>query len=250
MNAIIETQAFGVPLNPRRLNVDEFHKMISAGIFRREDHVELVNGILIEMHMGEPHKDAIVERRDDGMPLPLWRLTADNFQQMAATGIFKPDERLELVDGEIVQMAPIGGPHAAAVRRLNGIFSRSAATRAIVAVQDPIRLSERIELYPDLALLRPRDDFYGDRHPGPDDVMLVIEVSDATLRYDRRVKLPLYAAAGIPEYWIFDVAGRQAFVFRDPAEGAYRVAETPGLDDPIASALLPDLRLTPREAMG
>ncbi len=193
---------------------------------------------------------SIIER-DVSASLPArWRISVDDFHRMAEAGIFGPDDRVELVDGEIIEMAPIGTKHAACVMWLTEFFVSKARDLAITATQGPLILADEMELYPDLCLLRRRDDFYRMTAPGPQDTLLVIEVSDTTLRYDRQIKLPLYAAAGVPEVWIFDVAQRKAFVFRDPAEGAYRIAETPGLDDPIAPALLPDVRLTPREAIG
>ena len=179
-----------------------------------------------------------------------WRISVDDFHRMAEAGIFGPDDRVELVDGELLAMAPIGTKHAACVMWLTEFFVSKVRDTVITAAQGPLVLADEMELYPDLCLLRRRDDFYRATAPRPHDALLVIEVSDTTLHYDRGEKLRRYAEAGIAEYWIFDVAGRQAFVFRDPAEGAYRVAATPGLDDPIAPVLLPDVRLTPREAMG
>jgi Uma2 family endonuclease len=179
-----------------------------------------------------------------------WRISVDDFHRMAEAGIFGPDDRVELVDGELIAMAPIGTKHAACVAQLARLFWSRSGDRAVIWPQNPLLLAEDMELYPDLVLLRPREDGYTAAVPRPQDALLVIEVSDTTLRYDRGEKLRHYAEAGIAEYWIFDVAGRQTFVFRDPAEGGYRIAETPELDDPIAPVLLPDARLTPREAMG
>ena len=118
---------------------------------------------------------------------------------MAEAGILTADDRVELLDGEIVEKTPIGSRHAAAVDRLTNALTRTLADRAIVRVQNPIRLSERSELQPDLALLRPRPDFYEHAHPGPADVVLVIEVAETSGDVDRLVKVPLYARAGIPE---------------------------------------------------
>jgi Uma2 family endonuclease len=125
---------------------------------------------------------------------------------MAEAGIFTEDDRVELIEGEVVAMSPIGPRHAACVRKLARLIrDRVSSTAAIVDVQDPIRLSEHSEPLPDISILRPRDDFYADGHPGPEDVLVLLEVADASVMYDRNTKLPLYARAGIAEVWLVDL---------------------------------------------
>ena len=132
-------------------------------------------------------------------PLPTRRLlTIEEYDRMGELGILHEDDRIELIDGELVQMTAIGGTHAASVTRLDGWFNARLVGRATVRVQNPIRLPPRTEPEPDIAIVRFRLDFYATKHPEPEDVLLPIEVSDTTLGYDRGVKLPLYAAAGIP----------------------------------------------------
>ncbi len=169
--------------------------------------------------------------------------SVDDYYQMAAVGILRPDERVELIEGEIIEMAPIGSPHAAGVDRGNRVFSRAVGERAIVRVQNPIRLSLRSEPEPDLALVRPRPDFYATGHPGPDDVLLLVEVSDTTLIYDLRVKAPMYAAAGILELWVVDLPNMRLHVFRDPSGGRYRDASVRERGEVIAPRALPDLEV-------
>jgi Uma2 family endonuclease len=147
--------------------------------------------------------------------------TVEEFHQIAEGGIFREDDRLELVDGEIVEMTPVGRQHAACVKRVNEWCVTRVQASAIVSVQDPIVLNDRTELYPDLALLARRDDFYSDSHPGPADVLLVIEVADTTGRYDRGV-VPRYARAGIAEVWVVDLPARAIDVYRQPSGDAYR----------------------------
>jgi Uma2 family endonuclease len=125
---------------------------------------------------------------------------------MAAAGILGADERLELIEGQIVQITPIGSPHASSVKRTTSLFYRLLGDCATISVQDPVRLSNLSEPEPDVAVLRPRADFYAGAHPTPADVLLLVEVVDTTLRYDRRVKLPLYARSGIPEVWLVILA--------------------------------------------
>lgn len=154
------------------------------------------------------------------------RLTADEFHRMAESGILEPGDRLELVAGRIVPMAPIGSLHAACVARLTRLLA-ALPDDVILWVQNPVRVDRHTEVVPDVTLLRARDDFYGASHPDPGDVLLLIEVADTTLDFDRRVKVPAYAAAGIPEAWLVNLPSRRIDVFRRPsvaAAGASRSA--------------------------
>ncbi len=139
---------------------------------------------------------------------------------MAEAGVLREDDRLELVDGEIVEMAPIGHRHATCVRKMTERLTRERK-RWLVDVHNPLSVSPRDELYPDLVLLRPRDDRYAGGIPSVADALLVIEVADTTLRYDRTVKLARYAAAGVQEVWIVDLEGARVWVHRKPLEGDY-----------------------------
>ena len=154
------------------------------------------------------------------------RFTVDEYYRMAEVGILQPTDRVELLDGEVFHMSPIGSRHAACVDRLlaafsAGLASKSADDRPIVRCQSPVRLSQKSEPEPDLTLLRARADFYAEAHPGPSDILLVVEVADSSLGFDRAVKLPLYARAGIPEVWIVEVVERRIEVYREPAEHAF-----------------------------
>jgi Uma2 family endonuclease len=146
--------------------------------------------------------------------------TTKEFRDMVEAGVFQEDDRLELVDGEIVEMSPIGTRHAACVRKLNLIL-RSVGERALVDVQNPLGISEDSDFYPDIVLLKPRSDHYAGRIPLASDTLLVIEVADTTLRFDRSIKKPHYAAAGAPELWIVDLEGSRVWVHRKPLDGDY-----------------------------
>lgn len=171
--------------------------------------------------MGNADSPAVLQRH---------RLTVDEYYRMGQAGVFAPDARVELIEGEVIDMAPIGTRHASAVKKLNALFSAAAQGRAIVAVQDPLRLSDASEPEPDLMLLRPRADFYAQAHPGPADVLLLIEVSDSTAAYDRSVKLDLYARHRIAEVWIVDLDNNVVRFFRHGDGQAYTditASETP-----------------------
>ncbi len=162
------------------------------------------------------------------MPVAVSRrlFTVDQYHKMARSGILSEDDRVELLAGEIVDMSPIGSRHAACVKCLNQIFNESLQGQAVVSVQDPIRLGPRSEPQPDLALLKPRADFYANAHPGPQDVLLIIEVVETSAEVDRKLKLPLYAKAGIPEVWIFELSAKKVEVYRNPSARKYLVSET------------------------
>jgi Uma2 family endonuclease len=148
------------------------------------------------------------------------RITADEYERMGAAGIFHPDDHLELIEGEIVEMSPIGPRHAGAVAYLSKLLNRLFPD-LIVIVQSPVRLHDLSELEPDLALLRWRDDFYRSAHPTPADVLLIIEVADTTVETDRKVKIPLYARAGVPEVWLVNIPGERIEVYSGPAGKTY-----------------------------
>jgi len=176
------------------------------------------------------------------------KLTADEFEKLGDAGILGEDSRVELVEGELIEMAPIGSRHAAAVNTLSMFFARAVADAAIVSTQNPLRLSQHSQRYPDLMLLQPRPDQYRAALPRPEDVLLLIEVADTTLEYDRESKLPLYAQHGIREVWLFDLDGKRLEIYREPSDAGYRrKLERRGTDTASPLALraivfsLPDL---------
>ena len=143
-----------------------------------------------------------------------YRFTVKDYHRIGELEIFEPDDRVELIDGKVFEMAPIGSRHAACVRRLAQMWWAHAGDRAIVLVQDPIQVGEMSEPHPDLALLRPRPDFYADHHPAPPDIHLVVEVADSSLRHDLDLKVPLYIAGGVPEVWVIDLVTDTVHVTR------------------------------------
>lgn len=152
---------------------------------------------------------------------PRQRIDVDQYHLMAEEGLLAPDARVELIDGEIIDMAAIGSPHGAVVIRLTRLFQEAVGSRALVSAQGPLRLDRYSEVQPDMQLLAPRSDCYWNSHPAPADVFLIIEVSDSTLRFDTKVKVPLYARHGIPEVWVVDVEGLRVQFFRSLKDGRY-----------------------------
>jgi Uma2 family endonuclease len=179
-----------------------------------------------------------------------YRFTVEDYHRMAEAGILGEDDRVELIEGEIVEMPPIGSPHGGTVKALIHLFSRAVGDRALVSAQDPVRLSDISEPQPDLMLLRPRPDFYRNAHPTPADVLLLIEVADTSVAYDRSKKLPLYARAGIPEYWLVDLERGVLEVYRSPAGDGYAEVHELGAGARVAPASLPDAELDVGEILG
>lgn len=147
--------------------------------------------------------------------------TVEDYYRMASAGILQPHDRVELIEGEIINMSPIGSPHAGCVMCLMNLFVRLLGDKANINSQNPVRLSDLSEPQPDVAVLKPRADFYRNAHPTPGDVLLLVEVSDTTLDYDRKTKLPLYANSGIAEYWIIDLNAEAIEIYTEPANGTY-----------------------------
>jgi Uma2 family endonuclease len=147
--------------------------------------------------------------------------SVEEYYRMAEAGVLAEDERVELIEGEIIAMSPIGNRHMVCVNRLNWMFSGLVGGAAIVSVQNPIRLDHYSAPQPDIALLKFRDDFYSQLPPAPSDLLLVVEVSDTTLDYDRRIKIPLYATAGIPEAWVVDLHNGNIEVYTLPVGNMY-----------------------------
>lgn len=169
------------------------------------------------------------------------RITVDEYHRMAEVGLLAPDARVELIEGEIIDMAPIGKEHSSVVDQLNRLFVRAVGDDAIVRVQGSVRLGSMSEPEPDLLLLRPRADFYRSEFATERDVLLVVEVSDKTLRYDREVKVPLYARHGVTETWIVDIPHGRLLAYSEPQTGTYRherAIEHPGV---VPMAALPGL---------
>jgi Uma2 family endonuclease len=176
--------------------------------------------------------------------------TTSEYHRMGEAGILTDEDRVELIEGEIIRLTPIGPPQASTVDRLNPLFHARAGNRAIVRVQGPIVRDRYSEPQPDLTLLKPRADFYVARHPQPTDVLLAVEVMHTSADYDRGVKFPLYARRGIAEVWLIDVVTRTVTVGRQPTLRGYRDTVTRTGDERLAPAALPRVAFRVSELLG
>mgnify|MGYP006270005957 CR=1 FL=1 len=160
---------------------------------------------------------------------------------MAAAGILDEDDRVELLEGEIVQMSPIGDRHASMVNRLNALFMKALSDQWMVSVQNPIVLDDYNEPEPDISVVRAKPDFYKSGKPRPDDVVLIVEAADTSIRVDRKLKLPLYARYGIVEVWLLDIEADAVEVLREPSESRYKRVDRFGVGAAVSCGAFPEI---------
>jgi Uma2 family endonuclease len=182
--------------------------------------------------------------------LNTFRLNVSQYHQMSEVGIFSENDKVELINGEIIEMSPIGRRHTACVNRLNSVFSQLLGKKVIIAVQNPITLNNLSEPQPDIALLKPRADFYESGHPQPQDVFLLIEVADRSLEYDRDVKIPLYASSGITEVWLVDIYEQVIIVYRYPSENGYSDIQKLSRGEKMSIQAFPEVNLVVDDILG
>lgn len=167
----------------------------------------------------------------------------DEWRRLGEAGIFPPDSRLELINGEIIEMSPIGCNHAGHVIRLMNFFAARIAGKAIMNAQNPLQLGDLSEPEPDFMLLKPNPDFYSTRHPAAADVFLLIEVADSSLDFDRNQKMHLYALHRIPEYWLLNLNEASVEIYRKPTGDLYAEKRTLMTGDSIALSELPGITI-------
>ena len=185
------------------------------------------------------------------LKLKTRRFTVGDYHRMAEAGILSEDDRVELIEGEIIETAPIGGRHVGLVHRLTHLFVRRFGDAAVVSVQNPVRLNDRTEPQPDLMLLHHRADFYAAVGlPTSEDVLLLVEVADTTAEVDRRVKIPLYARSGIGEVWLVDVEREVITVYRDPAPDSYHTSWTAQRGGSLAPLAFPGREIAATDIFG
>ena len=216
----------------RLFDADEYFAMRDAEIFAENEYLELIGGEILFRHpeVGGP------ERRP---------FTNAEYHALGEVGVLGPDERVQLIAGDIIVMSPVGNLHAECVDWITEVFTQSGrlAGRARVRVQGPMVMPGHSEPQPDLMLLKLREGGYASGHPRAEDILLLVEVSLSTLRYDRYVKLSLYAAAGVPEVWIVNLRDDWIESHTEPTEDGYRVTRRYGLGDIIAPQAFPDLAI-------
>ena len=179
------------------------------------------------------------------------RFTVDEYYKMADIGILTEDDPIELIDGEILVMAPHSPRHFSSDLRLTNrvLLCLLLSDRTVVSIHNPLRIDVYNEPMPDIALLHPRKDFYAAGHPTPTTTFLVIEVADSTLSYERHIKVPLYARAGIPEVWVVDLVARRVEVYRSPSPEGYRDIRIANPGDRLTPVAFPDVSLAVEEML-
>ncbi len=177
------------------------------------------------------------------------RFTVEDFERMVEAGILTKDDRVELIEGQVVEMSPIGKRHASAVNRSTRLFVQRCGERATVSVQGPVQLVGTSQVQPDIALLRPREDFYREQYPQVEDVLLIVEFADSSLLTDRNMKLPAYAAAGVPEVWLVNLPSDTVEIYREPSGGRYGRQDVVAEGGWLAPLALPDLQVSAEELL-
>lgn len=223
-------ERFGV--RKRLFDVHEYHRLGEIGVLHEDDHVELVEGELYNSKTGEKRHFDVHE-----------------YHLMMEAGIIREGSRVQLIEGEVLEMAAVGSRHAACVNKLNWLLNRSVGEELIVSVQCPVRLGEGSEPEPDIALLRPRNDFYAASLPTPQDVLLLVEISDISLRQDRSEKLSLYARAGVREVWIFNLPEETVEMHSRPEDGIYKETVRAKRGDTLSSKTVASLALAVEEIL-
>ena len=191
-----------------------------------------------------------VEQIFSGTTVRPKRFRVDEFRKMTEAGILPEESGWEVIDGYLIDKMTIGSKHASIVKRLNNLLAAAVRDNAIISVQDPIHIDDYNEPEPDVAILKPRQDFYAESHPGPQDVLLLIEVSDSTIKYDRDIKINLYANAALVEVWIVNLAEETIERYSSPAHGRFGSIETFTSGDSITSISLQDLSLNVSDIIG
>jgi len=186
------------------------------------------------------------------MELTTYKFTTEEYQLMGKAGVFHPEARVELINGEIIVMSPIGLKHTVTINRLlRYLFDCIKVEQGIISVQSPFRIPDYSEPQPDILILRPRDDFYANKFPLPEDILLLIEVADSSLRYDQTIKLSLYAEHRIPEYWIVNLERDILEIYRQPQNKSYLKQTL--IDNPqvtFAPIAFPEITMTLKDIYG
>ena len=178
----------------------------------------------------------------------LW--TVRDYHRMVEAGILHPDERVELIEGQIIRMSPKGTAHEAAITRLERILRKQLGDRVIIRLQSPIQLNDHSEPEPDVAVVQPDPLDYEDHHPTPLEAYLLIEVADSSFKFDCETKARLYARSGIADYWVLDVKHRQLHVFRSPNQDGYQDHDTLGETERLALLSFSDITVSVAEMFG
>ncbi|MGI8587586.1 MAG: Uma2 family endonuclease [Chloroflexia bacterium] len=243
----VSTVETATQITRHRFTVTEYYRLADIGVLHEDSNVELIKGMILDMHwVISPERDEAVaaQSAESWIQQALHRFTVTEYDRMIEAGVFGEDDRIELIMGEVIEMSPVGIRHIACVKRLNALLTSRFGPAAVVSVQDPIHLGGKSEPLPDVALLKPKTDFYEKSMPIAEDVLLLIEVSDSSLKYDQRTKLPLYAEAMIPEVWIVNLGNDTLEIYSQPSDGKYGAARTLKRGESFTSDSLPGVTLS------
>ncbi len=192
----------------------------------------------------------VTELTNKKTDLMFHRFTVEEYHKLAEVNILHEDDRVELIEGRIIEMTPIGSWHAACVKRLIDLFAERLKKRSIIGAQDPIDLNKQTEPEPDIAILKRRSDFYAERHPVPDDILLIIEVADTSIDYDKTIKIPLYAKSNIKEVWLVNLLENTVEVYIDPSPEGYKRIMQYQNNQTISPKSFPDIVVKVSEILG
>ncbi len=173
--------------------------------------------------------------------LPLLEWTVGRYHRLTEEGILEEDDKIELLNGQLIKMSPVGILHAACVKKLRKLLGKILPDEIVIGIQDPVILNDLSEPEPDISILRPKDDFYADDKPQSEDIFFLIEVADTSLEKDREVKLPLYARAGVPEVWIVNLAEKTVEQYQQPDKEGYRSVGVFRKGQSLSNDLIPDI---------
>ncbi len=239
-----------------KYDVDDYYRMREFGILKPDAPVELIEGHILDLTNRISSDRGTATRESNAMAaipdswIPFHRFTVDEYHRMVEVGVLAPDARVELIEGEVIDMASMGSWHCGTVDWLNELFCIALQKHVNVRPQGVVRLSRFSEPEPDIALLKRRQDFYRDAHPGPSDTLLIVEVSDSSLRLDQKVKMPLFAHFGVPEVWIVDGVNECLHLYRSPLNGEYTDVSSTEKPGPTALSALPEVTVDLSDLFG
>ena len=246
-----------------KFTAEQYYKMAEVGILAWGNREELIRGVVLDpaplvRNRCHPLLKGGVTRflnELEGTPEEfegrIHKYTTEEYQEMGKAGILTKDDRVELIDGEIVQMPPMLSSHASTVNRILRLFTgRFSEDLAVVWVQCPIRFQGNAEPEPDIALAEPRHDYYRENLPTSSNMYLLVEISDTTLRYDRNVKVPLYAVNGISEVWIVNLRGNMIETYRNPEGSSYQGITRLHRGETVSPLAFPDVVLNVIDLLG
>lgn len=239
-----------------KFTVDDYHRMREFGILEPDARVELIEGHILDLTDRISSDSARVARESKAMAavpdswIPFHRFTVDEYQRMAEVGVLALDARVELIEGEVIDMASMGSWHCGTVDWLTELFFIALREHVNVRTQGVVRVSRFSEPEPDIALLQRRQNFYRDAHPVPSDTLLIVEVSDSSLRVDRKVKIPLFAHFGVPEVWVVDGANQILHIYRSPRKGEYTDVSSTASPGLTALSTIPEVAVDLSDLFG